>query len=273
MGDVYRFLATPRWIGFAVGMVLLAATMVWLGRWQLDRYHQRAGVNHRIDASEHAAPVQLTSVLLPKAKPPTSLEWTRVTASGRYDPAHEILVHGRTVDGSVGFEVLTPLVLADGSAVLIDRGWLPPSAGGSRGGTRALPDVPVAPSGVVTVNGRVRLPESRASAPTLIGGRLGTRRISPAAAAAELPYPLYGAYVTLDSQVPLADAKFVPIPASRELAWMNAGYVVQWWMFACLTLYGLGWAIRREAHRDDDHPTDRVAARSRDRAAEAEAVL
>ena len=63
-----------------------------------------------------------------------------------------------------------------------------------------------------------------------------------------MPYPLYGAYVTMDGQIPPADPAFVPIPADHENAAMNAGYVVQWWAFALLTLAGYVYLVRREAH-------------------------
>src|SRR5512133_323173 len=38
---VYRFLLTPRWLGFAALMVALSAVMVGLGWWQLTRFHER----------------------------------------------------------------------------------------------------------------------------------------------------------------------------------------------------------------------------------------
>jgi len=40
----------------------------------------------------------------------------------------------------------------------------------------------------------------------------------------------------------------VQIPADHENAAMNAGYVVQWWAFALLTLAGYVYLVRREAH-------------------------
>ena len=54
-----------------------------------------------------------------------------MTVTGRYDPQHEILARARTVNGRVGFEIVTPLVLADGTAVLVDRGWVPPAGAGA----------------------------------------------------------------------------------------------------------------------------------------------
>jgi cytochrome oxidase assembly protein ShyY1 len=249
---VYRFLLSPRWIGLALLMTLAGAAMVGLGVWQLDRYHLRSEINASIDAASAAPPTPLAQLLAPPAPagpgrvgpaPPASAGWARVSVAGRYDPSHEILVRARTVNGRVGFEVITPLILGDGNAVLVDRGWVPPDPAGAA----APPKVPPTPPGDVTVVGRVHGPESRATAPEAVDGRLAVRRVAPDRLAEALPYPLYGAYVTLESQTPPADPAFVAIPPVHENAAMNAGYVVQWWIFATLTLAGFGFLIVREA--------------------------
>jgi cytochrome oxidase assembly protein ShyY1 len=163
--------------------------------------------------------------------------------SGRYDPAHEIQARGRTVDSDVGFEIVTPLVLADGTAVLVDRGWVPAPAAGAG----AAPVAPPAPTGEVTVVGQVHLSESR---PTPIGhrdGRLDTRRIAVPRIAHEMPYPVYGAYVLLTSQTPAADPAFTRIPIDHEDSWQNGGYAVQWWLFSLMALFAFGWQARNQA--------------------------
>jgi cytochrome oxidase assembly protein ShyY1 len=242
---VYRFLATPRWLGLAALALLLATVMVGLGDWQLHRYQARAAINARIDAGASGPAVPITQVLPTPGgtgahvgpPPPATSEWTRVQVTGRYDQSHETLARGRTVQGGVGFEVLTPLVLADGSAVLVDRGWLvsPP------GGALVTPDVPAPPAGEVTVTGPIRRPESGADKPV----RHSVRRISPARLG--LPYPVYGGYVVLDEQTPPVDAGFTAVPPTHENSWQNAGYTVQWWAFAALTIFGYGYLARREA--------------------------
>jgi cytochrome oxidase assembly protein ShyY1 len=246
---VYRFLATRKWIAFSTLMVLLAAAMVGLGLWQLSRYHERAAANARIDAAGRAEPVPLGRVLAVGQAPPAGAAWTRVTVSGRYDSAHEILARDRSVNGSVGFEVLTPLVLDDGTAVLVDRGWLPPAPDSVRTPSR----VPTAPTGQVTVTGRVHMPESRADQPQHVGDTTQVRRISPARLGGVLPYRLYGGYLLIDSPAPGSDKAFTAIPVDYQNALMNAGYVVQWWAFALLTLFGLVWAVRREARGPDGY--------------------
>ena len=238
---MYRFLLTPRWLGFAALVGVAAVVMVLLGNWQLHRYEQRSATNERIDASSRVEPVPL-----PEQVPAA---WTRVTVTGHYDPANEILVRGRTVDGAVGFEVVTPLVRTDGPAVLVDRGWVPPAPGGAV----AMPKVPAPPPGEVTVVGRVHLSESRPDSVGRREGKIEVRRIGVARLAEELPYPLWGAYVL--SEEP-ADG-FTEVSIQHENSWQNAGYVLQWWLFAALAVAGFGWMVYREAHPKEE-PVDRA---------------
>ena len=287
---MYRFLLTPRWLGAAAFAVVASIVMVILGNWQLDRYRERTAINERVDAAAVTAPVPLTSVLAapttrgtPGADPGEAVAWTKVTLSGRYDRANEIQARGRTVASKVGFEILTPLILDDGTAVLVDRGWVPAPAGGAL----ESPEVPAAPTGRVTVVGQIHLSESRPASVERRDGRLDTRRINLPRLAGELPFPVYGAYILLTEQTPAADPAFFPIPIPHEDAWQNGGYAVQWWLFAGMVLVLYGWQARREAEeraggarpgapgrpvKAGKRPRDRVAeADSRDRVALADA--
>jgi cytochrome oxidase assembly protein ShyY1 len=274
---VYRFLLTPRWLGAAAVTVVASVVMVMLGNWQLDRYRERTSINERVDAANAAAPVPLTGKLTAPTvagtagpNPGEPVAWTKVTVSGRYDPANEIQARGRTVGSSVGFEILTPLILDDGTAVLIDRGWVPAPPGGAL----ESPKAPAAPTGRVTVVGQVHLSESRPAPVERRDGRLDTRRVNLPRLATHLPYPVYGAYVLLTEQTPAADPAFVPIPIPHEDAWQNGGYAVQWWLFAGMAYVLFGWQARKEAQEPSGaagpRPAER-AATSRDRVAVADA--
>ncbi|BCL13511.1 SURF1 family cytochrome oxidase biogenesis protein [Micromonospora sagamiensis] len=251
---MYRFLLTPRWLGYLVLALVAAAVMVQLGNWQLDRYQGRSAINERIDATARMTPVPLRDVLAAPtgaagstgAAPDAATVWTRVTVTGRYDATNSVWIRGRSVERQVGFELVTPLLLADGSAVLVDRGWVPPTPGGD---ATARPELPATPSGEVTVVGRVRLSESGAGGVERRDGRLETRRIGVPQLARELPYPLHGAYLLIDEQTPAADPVFEAVPVRHENNWQNFGYVVQWWLFAAMTLVAYGWVARREARR------------------------
>ncbi|MFR9778663.1 SURF1 family protein [Micromonospora sp. MS34] len=251
---MYRFLLTPRWLGYLALTLVAAALMVFLGNWQLDRYRGRTAINERIDVGSTMAPAPLRAALPAPGGGPGSigpapaerLTWTKVTATGRYDTANLVLVRARTVDSEVGFEVLTPLVLTDGSAVLVDRGWIPPAPDGN---ATTQPQVPAAPTGDVTVTGRVVAGESGGGAVDRRAGKLETRRINIPRIAKQLPYPVAGGYVLLDQQTPAADPAFHAVPIGHTNNWQNFGYVVQWWLFAGMSLVGYGWVARREAHR------------------------
>lgn len=251
---MYRFLFTPRWLGLLALILVAAAVMVMLGDWQYGRYQERSEVNKRIDANSEAAPVPIAQVMpAPDGSPgtagptpPASAEYTPVTVTGRYDTENVILVRGRTVSSRVGFEVLTPLVLTDGTAVLVDQGWVPPG----KGGARAAPELPALPPGDVTVTGLLRLPEGGGEV-SRRDGQLETRRIEVAKIARELPYPVHGGYLMLTEQDPPADPAFAPVPIRHENNWQNGIYAFQWWLFALMAVVGFGYLAYREAHATD----------------------
>ena len=257
---MYRFLLTPRWLAAAALTVVAAVIMVLLGNWQLHRYQERSAINARIDAADSTPAVPLASVLArptaqgkPGASPGEDAAWTKITVTGRYDPAHEIQARGRTVEGAVGYEIVTPLLLADGTAVLIDRGWVPSKDGDAI----SAPAAPPAPTGEVTVVGQVHLSESRPAPLAQRDGRIDTRRIAVPKLAAALPFPVYGAYVLVSEPEP----GFVRVPIDHEDAWQNGGYAVQWWLFAVMALLAYGWQARKEARGDKPkRREDRVAA-------------
>jgi cytochrome oxidase assembly protein ShyY1 len=263
---VYRFLLTPKWVGFAVLMIAMSVVMVGLSDWQLYRYHLRHGINVRIADAKVAAPVPMDTIMS-LAHPVTAQhEWTRVTLVGTYAPDQTVIARERTVNSTVGFEVITPLVLSDGAAVLIDRGFLPADNDSSE----TLPQVPAVPAGVVSVIGRVHAPESHPDPPIRLDGKLTFRRVTPASVRSDLGYPqLYPDYILLDQQTPKAAGSFASIPADTQPAWLNACYTVQWLGFALIPLFGFVWQARKDAHDRRDGviatPDGPRQPRSRDR--------
>jgi len=246
---VPRLVLRPSWIALLLLTVLLAVAFVGLGRWQLDRLDQRRAQNALVEAAREARPVPVDQELA--AGRPVSPDgvWRRVTATGTYDRAHEVLVRGRAVADRTGLLVVTPLVTADGTALLVVRGWTPPSSRDAA----TPPDVPAAPDGTVTVTGRVRasergaVKESRGEGPVQVA-RLDVDRVGEI-----IGRPVYGGYVELLDQQPPGPEGLVAIPEPAVADGPHLSYAVQWFCFAVLALGGYGYLawrtaqVRREA--------------------------
>ena len=156
-----RIFLTPKWLFGHLLVLVLVVLFINFGFWQLDRLEERTAENALIEARLEAEPAVLGSLLEdvdvaagPLGSSEAELEelaYRRTSATGTFAPAHEILLRSRSRDGQPGWHLLTPLVLADGSALLVDRGWVP----------RAFDDPPVVeaapPAGVVRVEGLLRL--------------------------------------------------------------------------------------------------------------------
>ncbi len=246
---VYRFLLTPRWLGGAAVALVAVAVCLWLGSWQLSRFEDRASAHHdpaRSAATAPSAAVPLDTVLT-TARPTVGTDTVgrAVSATGSYDPAHQLLVPNRTVDGRQGYYVLTPLRTPDGAAVGVVRGWVAGSPG-------AAP-VPAAPTGSVTVTGRLQAPETSGSDGAVLGGlpagQLGT--ISPASLVNLLPYRTYDGWVAADT----APAGLTVVPTVQPQggngltlrAFQNLGYTLEWFVFAGFVVFMWFRLVRREA--------------------------
>ena len=250
---MYRFLLSPRWLRLITAALVVAAGCVALGFWQLDRFHQKQGRSHLVDANVTADPVSPDTLLdVGRALPPAE-QWRRVEAHGRYDGANELLVRNRPLEGSTGYYVLTPLVTADGPALLVNRGWVPVGAT-----ARTRPEVPPAPAGEVTVIARVRPsePSDQKSAP--LAGQV--RRIDVPAIAAKLPYDVYGGYGELVEQRPAPASSLTLLPEPDPGIGPHLAYAFQWWVFAAIALGGVVVLARREAREAAPHPAAAVPA-------------
>jgi surfeit locus 1 family protein len=108
------------------------ASVVHLGIWQLHRAAEKRALLEQMSAGAATTrTLQSTDETLPR--------YQTVSATGRYDAAHQILLDNMpSPHGMPGYRVLTPFELDGGGWILVDRGWLP------MGRTRAeIPNVDV----------------------------------------------------------------------------------------------------------------------------------
>jgi surfeit locus 1 family protein len=104
-----------------LGALVMCAATARLGFWQLDRGAQKAALQAAIDARAKQPPLAGSVALDGDA---AQLHHRRITLAGRWSGAHTVLLDNRQMGGRPGFDVITPLVLADGRAVLVQRGWV-----------------------------------------------------------------------------------------------------------------------------------------------------
>ena len=230
-----RFLLSRRWIGFALFVVVLAGVCYRLGLWQMDRLEDRRAENQVIKRHLATDPVPLSTVLGPGDEVDQRSAWTRVRATGTYDVKYQVTVTFTTRDGAPGVDVVTPLVMPDGSAVLVDRGWL-----ATQNNAERPDDIPVPPAGKVTVTGWLRQDsgaDDRAVEP--LDGQV--RAISSAGMASSVPYDLVDGYLNLRSQEPPAVMPLELEPRPELGQGPHFFYGLQWWFFGALSVFGLFW--------------------------------
>jgi len=92
-----------------------------LGAWQIERLHWKLGLIAQVNRHLLAPALTLGEAL---ALGPDA-QYHRVILTGRFDNAHESYVFTTGPDGTPVYHVLTPLLLADGAALVIDRGYIP----------------------------------------------------------------------------------------------------------------------------------------------------
>ena len=107
-------------VALGVVAILVATVCVLLGRWQLNRLAQRRARNGVL-----AARLALPPLPVRRDMTADSARQRRVVAQGVYDFSAELTWPGRSFQGTPGVALVTPLRLADGSTVLVDRGWAP----------------------------------------------------------------------------------------------------------------------------------------------------
>lgn len=243
---MYGFLLSRRWIIASIVVLVAVAAMIGLALWQLRRHDEVRRDNERV-RGHMSLPVEAIEDVLPPGGSLEDAVYRKVDVVGRYDSEAEVFLDNRSNQGQPGRHLLTPLVTEGGSAVIVDRGWIPLDVT-----ARTNPEILPA-SGPIRVVG-VLFPSERKGAfgPTLSPtGRLtAVPRIDVARLAEQLDYPVYPLYVRLESQRPPSGG-VLPIPPGPPVldAGPHLSYAGQWLLFALVALAVFGALVRREAKR------------------------
>lgn len=240
--DCLALFREPFWVRAGLLVVVLSVAFVLLGRWQLHRHEGKVERRDLIAANYDARPLPLADVLGSASAPlPANRTWQPVRVRGIYDPARTLLVRNRPYAGQYGYEVLVPLRLADGSLLVVDRGWIPFGESATR-----LPAVPAAPAGEVDVVVRLR-PYEPSEGGFAVAGQV--RRIAADEIAAALPTTHYAAYGVLATEQPAATAAPRLLPRPDTGLGPHLAYAWNWWGFAVAAYAVLLHYALREVRR------------------------
>lgn len=135
------------------------SVLIGLGLWQLERKAWKEGLIAQIQARAFGTPGEIAAERDWPAWRASAEEFRRVRLEGVLDHGAETTVHGLMQDRPgrpvQGFYILTPLRRDDGSAIIVNRGFVPTplKATGSREAGN--------PTGRVVITGLVRASEER----------------------------------------------------------------------------------------------------------------
>jgi surfeit locus 1 family protein len=245
---VYAFAREPKWILSHLFVLILVVAMIGAAFWQLDRLQQKKDRNALVTERQEEPVAPIDEIV--GADQPTDVggdvRFRRSTATGTYDVAEEVLVRNRSFDGAPGSWVLTPLLLDDGTAVVVNRGWVPVT------GDLPVPPESAPPDGEVTVEGLLEESQSRGSfGPTDPSGEdLDTlSRVDLERYQEQVDYDLYPVWLQLEEQDPPPAERPELIDPPELDEGPHLSYAVQWFTFTLIALIGYPLILRRRAHQ------------------------
>ena len=222
----------------ALVWLLLIPAFIALGYWQRTLWKDRADSQGLVYAKLDAKPAAIDSVDPLGHVVAQDQQWVAVGVTGHYDAAHRFAVRNRSQNENAGWYVVTPLVLPDGTAVLVNQGWIASSNGTTP--STAMPTLPPVPSGSVTVTGWMQPDETTANTRiTDDTNKLPTGEIALITKSdlqSRVPATLHDGSIQLNTSTP-ADASASapqPVPSPTYDNTMYIAYMIQWWVFAII---------------------------------------
>lgn len=245
-------------VGLLVVAILAAVICVRLGFWQLS-VARDDGRRDAIAASEAMAQVDLAEYVAPHQPFPADASNRRVTVTGTYDPAGQVLIVGHRLGERLGSWVVTPLIVdGTGARVPVLRGFTTADA------------VPAPATTKVTVTGTIGPGESpQPRTPSMRPDQLPAMDL--AVLVNRWGGEIYNLVVLASAEAPdlstAADGDLltrVPPPQiDGGLRLVNAAYAVQWWLFAAFALFMWWKMIREPRGRPEGEARARIPDESR----------
>lgn len=217
-----------RWWYVTIFVIAGVIVLARLGVWQLDRLEQRRALNQLIVNRWDQAPFALNQNALP-----TQLEelgYRRIQATGTFDYEHQVVLKNQNREAEPGVNLVTPLLLPDGRAILVARGWIPYG--------QSQPEQWSAfteATGATTVVGMLQKSQILPGAQPPTEPQSEWFRIDVEAIQRQIPYPLLPVFLT---QLPEPGRGYEDLPYREVPFEITEGnhfsYALQWFMFAVI---------------------------------------
>ena len=212
-----------------LGAIVAVAGTARLGLWQLDRAAQKTRLEQAVNERAQLPP--LAAGELARRPDAADAQLHRRTAlTGRWMPQYTVALDNRPLHGRAGLVIVTPLELAPGDAVLVQRGWVPRDPQ-----ERTRLPVLDTPPGDVRVQGRIapwpshRFELAAAAEQGPIRQNLDAAQVAREAGAALRPLSL----LQLDGP-DARDALVREWPVPSQDVWKHHGYALQWFALSAL---------------------------------------
>jgi surfeit locus 1 family protein len=245
---IFLKIFSRKWLLTTALVLLGAAFCARLGLWQLDRLATRRAYNAHLLEMRSLPPLELPRAA---AQDLTGMEFRRVTVTGTYDFEHQVALRNYYFENQPGYHLLTPLIMADGTALLVERGWIPADGNAAPAAWRKYDE-----AGTITVNGILRPGRARADI-----GRVADPTLTPdqsrldfwnmpniARLQLQTPYTLLPVFVqpnydVSDSTPPITFQPDIQDPADEG---PHFGYALQWFTFATILLIGYPFYLQQQ---------------------------
>jgi len=209
-----------RKLGFALLLVIFAATFVRLGIWQLDRANLVQEISKPVaDKVE----VVIETLIEPRISIPDDAKGRLVSATGRYERILQAPNQSTENDGLREKWQVGILKLNNGTGLLVVRGIGDKSP----------------PAEIIEVHGRLMPSQIEDRA---VGANLTSElsRLDSTVLLSRVNFDLYDGFVIAITENPESQIERVPAPQivvkAASFYWQHMSYVVIWWLMALLVL-------------------------------------
>jgi surfeit locus 1 family protein len=237
----------PLFWGFILLMLALMVLFAFLGVWQLQRLDEKEQLVASVAQRTELPPAELPPLAEWSAFDPGAWEFRQVIVSGTYRPADTVLVFTSLSDPrgayrGPGYWVVTPLDLAAGGTVYVNRGFVPAdSAAAFATGGPAEP-------GLISVTGMARSPEATSSFTPAADPAKRIDWVRDPVRLARMSSVVATAIAPITIDLPAGAEGALPQGGETVLSFTNnhLGYAITWFGFATLVPFLLFfWVLRQ----------------------------